>query len=75
MHEVKYLSSSGLRPFLSLNKKVREREGRLILARLLADVESVFVATRLISSHRAAPTTFEHYADVPSAVAALYASS
>lgn len=73
MERVSYLSSAGIRPLLALNRKVREREGRLILAGLTKDVESVFVATRLISSSRAMPATFESHPDVPSCVASLYA--
>jgi anti-anti-sigma factor len=72
MAQVTYLSSAGIRPLLSLNKEVREREGRLILCGLTRDVESVFVATRLISSSRSAPATFEKHPDVPAAVASLY---
>jgi anti-anti-sigma factor len=72
MAQVTYLSSAGIRPLLSLNKEVREREGRLILCGLTRDVESVFVATRLISSSRSMPATFERHADVPTAVASLY---
>ena len=72
MGQVTYLSSAGIRPLLALNKEVREREGRLVLCGLTRDVESVFVATRLISSSRAVPATFEKHSDVPSAVASLY---
>jgi anti-anti-sigma factor len=75
MEQVEYLSSAGIRPLLALNREVREREGRLILCNLTADVESVFVATRLITSNRTTPATFEHAADVPTAVAHLYQKS
>ena len=61
-----------LRPLLSLNRKVREREGRLILCRLNSDVEGVFVATRLISAGRVMPATFENHPDVPTSIASLY---
>jgi anti-anti-sigma factor len=72
LEQVAYLSSAGIRPLLALNREVREREGRLLLCNLSHDVEGVFLATRLISSSRALPTTFEKHADVPSAVASLY---
>jgi len=72
MEQVHYLSSAGIRPLLSLVRKVREREGRLILTNLTPDVEGVFTATRLIGSNRAVPATFENHPDVPSAVASLY---
>src|SRR5262245_16613403 len=74
MEQVTYLSSAGLRPLLSLNKEVREREGRLILCRLSRDVEGVFIATRLISSSRSAPAQFEQHPDVAAAIASLYAT-
>jgi anti-anti-sigma factor len=72
MEQVRYLSSAGIRPLLSLNKKVREREGRLALCRLSEDVEGVLLATRLISPNSAAPSAFESHPDVPSSVASLY---
>jgi anti-sigma B factor antagonist len=72
LEAVAYLSSAGIRPLLSLNKKVREREGRLLLCRLREDVHGVLLATRLISSHSSAPATFESHPDVPSSVASLY---
>lgn len=74
MGQVTYISSAGLRPLLGLNKEVREREGRLILCGLSRDVEGVFIATRLVSSSRAAPAQFEKHPDVPAAVASLYAA-
>jgi anti-anti-sigma factor len=75
MEKVVYLSSAGIRPLLALNRQVRDREGRLILCGLTKDVEGVFVATRLISNNRSTPATFEHAADVPTAIANLYQKS
>jgi anti-anti-sigma factor len=72
MAQVAYLSSAGIRPLLALNRDVREREGRLVLCCLSEDVESVFIATRLVSSTRGTPATFEKHPDVPAAVASLY---
>jgi anti-sigma B factor antagonist len=72
MEQVSYLSSAGIRPLLTLNREVREREGRLLLCNLHKDVEGVFVATRLISTSRAVPATFEKQTDVPGAVASVY---
>jgi anti-anti-sigma factor len=72
---VVYLSSAGIRPLLALNRQVREREGRLVLCGLTRDVESVFVATRLVSTTRSVPATFENAPDVPSAIASLYQTS
>jgi anti-anti-sigma factor len=72
MHQIVYLASAGIRPLLALNRQVRDREGRLVLCGLTRDVESVFVATRLVSPTRSTPATFESAADVPTAVANLY---
>lgn len=69
---VKYLSSAGIAPLLALAKAVREREGRFILAGLTPHVEGVLTASRLITSGRSLPATFEHQADVSAAIAALY---
>ena len=75
MEQVTYLSSAGIRPLLALNRQVRDREGRLVLCGLTRDVEGVFVATRLISTTRSVPATFENAADVATAVAGLYQKS
>lgn len=69
---VSYLSSSGIRPLLALNRQVRAREGRLVLCGLRPDVQGVFIATRLVSSGGSSPATFESQPDVPAAVAHLY---
>ena len=74
MDAVTYLSSAGIRPLLTLKRQVTQREGRLILCNLKPDVEGVFVATRLISTSRAVPATFENHPNVPSSMAALYAA-
>jgi stage II sporulation protein AA (anti-sigma F factor antagonist) len=72
LQQVGFLSSAGLRPLLTLNRSVRERGGRLLLCGLSPHVEEVFTATRLVSTHGAAPAAFEKFPDVPSAVAGLY---
>jgi anti-anti-sigma factor len=72
MSHVRYLSSAGIRPLLSLNRKVREREGRLILAALQTEVEGVLSATRLITIGRSGAATFESQPDVAEAVSALF---
>ena len=69
---VTYLSSVGIGPLLALGRKVREREGRLILCSMASNVESVFHATKLIGTTHGSPATFEHQADVPTAVQSLY---
>ena len=72
MAEVTYLSSVGIGPLLALNRKVREREGRLILCSMSENVEGVFQATKLIGSAHGTLATFEHHADVVGAVGCLY---
>jgi anti-anti-sigma factor len=71
MQKVNFLSSAGIRPLLALTRLVRQREGRLILCNLHEAVEGVFLATRLVSTHRAVPATFEAFPTVAEAVAAL----
>ena len=71
MAQVEYLSSAGIRPLLALNRQVREREGRLILCKLLETVHGVLLATRLVSTSRAAPATFENFPTIQEAVASL----
>lgn len=71
---IRYLSSAGFRPLLRLNRQVRERGGRLILCQLLPEVKEIFAVTRLISTNRMTPATFEVQPDVPSAVANLLQS-
>jgi anti-anti-sigma factor len=69
---VTFLSSAGFRPFLSLQRRVRTRGGRLVLCRLGPEVEEVLSVTRLISRHGATPAAFTTRATVPAAVAFLY---
>jgi anti-anti-sigma factor len=71
MSAVKYLSSAGITPLLTLVKAVREHEGRLILAGLTPDVEGVMTASRLIAPSKSMPAPFEHQPDVPAAVQSL----
>lgn len=74
MKAVDYLSSAGIRPLLALSKAVRDREGRLVLARVSAEVRDVLSVTRLLGKGGATPTTLEDQPDVPAAVASLYHS-
>jgi anti-anti-sigma factor len=69
-----YLSSAGFRPFLSLQRQVRGRGGRLLLAALRPAVEEIFAVTRLISTGGASPAAFAVQPSVPAAVAHLYES-
>jgi stage II sporulation protein AA (anti-sigma F factor antagonist) len=69
---VTFLSSAGFRPFLSLQRRVRARGGRLVLCRLGPEVEEVLSVTRLIGAHGSTPAAFTTQPTVPSAVAHLY---
>jgi anti-anti-sigma factor len=71
-HDVTYLASAGFRPLLSLQRRVRERGGRLVLCNLDPKVEDVFSLTRLIATSSSSRATFEVQANVPAAVASLY---
>jgi anti-anti-sigma factor len=71
-HGVTYLSSAGFRPLLSLQRKVRERGGRLVLCHLDPKVLEVFSVTRLVSSSGSSRAAFEVQADVPAAMTSLY---
>jgi anti-anti-sigma factor len=67
-----FLNSTGFRPLLSLHRQVRQRQGRLVLTNLAPNVAETFAVTRLIDTSGSVKATFEFYADVPTAVAALY---
>ena len=69
---VTFLSSAGFRPFLSLQRRVRARGGRLVLCRLGPEVEEILTVTHLISTHGATPAAFTTRATVAAAVAFLY---
>jgi anti-anti-sigma factor len=69
---VKFLSSSGFRPLLSLNRLLRQHNGRLLLCGLCPEVHEIFEVTRLISTKGTSRAPFEVHPDAPSAVAAVY---
>jgi len=69
---VHYLSSVAFRPLLSLHRKLKERNGRLVLCGMSQAVAEVFYVTRLVSSSGTSAAPFEMQADVPAAVASLY---
>ena len=70
--KVKFLSSSGFRPLLSLHRILRQQGGRLMLCGLSPEVYEIFEVTRLISTKGTTRAPFEVYPDVPSAIAGLY---
>src|SRR5215216_2320833 len=65
---VKYLSSAGFRPLLSLHKQLRQGGGRLIFCQLTEVVHEIFEVTRLISTKGSAPAPFDVYATIGAAI-------
>jgi anti-anti-sigma factor len=72
---VKFLSSAGFRPLLSLHRLLRQKHGKLLLCGLTEDVHEIFEVTRLISTKGQTRAPFEVYGDIPAAVASLYTSA
>ncbi len=68
---VTFLSSAGFRPLLSLNRKLREKRGRMIFCNLAPQVEEVLVVTRLLGTSPATPAPFEKAADLSEALSRL----
>ena len=69
---VTFLTSTGFRPLLSLNRLLRQQHGKLLLCNLAPEVLEVFEVTRLVNTRGGGRAPFEVYPDVPSAVASLY---
>ena len=69
---VKFLSSSGFRPLLSLHRLLRQQNGKLLLCGLCPEVFEIFEVTRLISTKGVTRAPFEVFPDVPSAVTSLF---
>jgi anti-anti-sigma factor len=69
---VTYLSSIAFRPLLSLHRKLKGTNGRLVLCGMSASVADVFHVTRLVTTTGSGPAPFELQADVPAAIASLY---
>lgn len=72
---VKYISSVAFRPLLSLRRKLRENNGRMMLCGLSKAVGDVFYTTRLISTSGEVTAPFEMQADVEAALARLAGAS
>lgn len=71
LQHIQYISSVALSPLLTLRKKLRERDGQIILCNLSRSVGDVFYATKLVSSSGDFSAPFEMAPDVPTAVARL----
>jgi anti-anti-sigma factor len=69
---VKFLSSAGFRPLLSLHRLLRQRNGKLLLCGLNADVHEIFEVTRLISTKGQTRAPFDVFGDITTAVASLF---
>jgi stage II sporulation protein AA (anti-sigma F factor antagonist) len=68
---VQYLTSTAFRPLISLHRKLRELNGRLVLCNLAPHLAEVLLVTRLISADPARPGPFEWASDVAAAIALL----
>jgi stage II sporulation protein AA (anti-sigma F factor antagonist) len=71
LQQVKALSSSGIRPLLSLRRHLEEKGGQLVLCGLTPSVASVLQTTRLISTSRSSSALFESQPDVAAAITKL----
>jgi anti-anti-sigma factor len=71
LRHVKALSSTAVRPLVSLRRHLAEADGRLMLCGLSSAVETVLRTTRLVSPNRSSGAVFETHPNVQSAVAAL----
>jgi anti-anti-sigma factor len=69
--QVKYLASPGLRPLLSIHRKLRTFGGSMVLCNMATEVAEVLAITRLITTSRASTAPFEKVADVAEALARL----
>ncbi len=72
---VKFLSSAGFRPLLSLHRLLRQQNGKLLLCGLCTEVYEIFEVTRLISTKGVRRAPFEVFPDVRSAIAGLFQPS
>lgn len=66
---VRYLSSAGFRPLLSLHRKLTDTRGRMVFCNLSPEILEVFTVTRLISSTRTGTAPFERAIDLADALA------
>jgi len=68
---VRYLSSAGFRPLLSLHKQLRQTNGKLVFCQLSPEVHEIFEVTRLISTKGSGPAPFDVFATVSAAIGSL----
>ena len=59
LRNVEFIASMGVVPFLSVNRCVRQKQGRLVLCNLSDFVKSVFTTTRLLINPGSQSSPFE----------------
>jgi anti-anti-sigma factor len=68
---VRFLTSTAFRPLISLHRKIREKNGRMVFCNLSPEIAEVFLVTRLISTSRSSVAPFEMATDLPDAFSRL----
>lgn len=68
---VQFFTSSGIRPLLTLHRKLQSSGARLVLCNLREDIAEVFHATRLLATAGAPPGPFEAAPDLENALRRL----
>jgi len=71
LSQIEYFGSGGIRPLLSLRRRLQDEGGQLVLCNLSPQVEEVLRTTRLIGPAEATPAAFDVEADVAAAIARL----
>ena len=71
LHNVRYVSSVGYGPLISLRSRVREAGGRLILCGLSEDLQEAFEKTRLLINPQSPKSLFEYANSLEDALEAL----
>lgn len=74
LHNTRYMSSVAFWPLLSLRKQLLEAGGRLLICGLSADIEDIFLTTKMISTGGELDAPFEVAPDASAAVARLLAA-
>jgi anti-anti-sigma factor len=69
--EVRYFGSAGFRPLLSMVRKLRDLNGRMIFCNLCLAVQEIFQITRLIHTNRSTLAPFETAPTLAEALAQL----
>lgn len=68
---VRFLTSTAFRPLISLHRKLREQNGRMVFCNLSPQIAEVFLVTRLISTSRSSVAPFEMAKDTNEAISLL----